>query len=189
MQHNKANQKVRTKNSWLCSYLTNFSQLFFAVYLRRYTPSENMVHHSKLVRYLAYFCGIIVVALGFVGIGSAVSYTVIYLDIVDSIFTDSIWLLALLYVVAVYFCHVNYLYFRFVKTIEGVLDYDSEGITFTCKGIKSNYTWDEIKNSKEHADCQIVSIITVNKKHVVSIWEYASGYLEFRKILQSRVGV
>ena len=30
--------KTRTKNSWLCSYLTNSSQLFLAVYLRRYVP-------------------------------------------------------------------------------------------------------------------------------------------------------
>jgi hypothetical protein len=49
---------VRTKNSWLCSYLTNYSQLFFAVYLRRYVAKEALMKLSLfiiLIFVLVYF--------------------------------------------------------------------------------------------------------------------------------------
>jgi hypothetical protein len=147
-----------------------------------------MTYHSSLTRIIAYICAVIFLGILLSGGYAVVYFTLIYFGVIDSELHSSGWLLLIIYGSFLYVLRVCYLFQRFMKTLNGKLNYDSLGVTFKLGEISNSYTWKDISLSKGHADCQIFVVFGPNGEHVFTAWELATGYQDFRKAFQENVG-
>jgi len=148
----------------------------------------NMVYHTKFTQVVAAICGIVFAAILVGGVYATVALTLIYFGVFESELHSNQWILIIIYISFLYLLRVIFLFWRFIKTIKGKLEFDASGVIFEDNGNKTAYAWSDLVNSKEHADCQIFVLLNNRKEHIFTIWELASGYKEFRNAFSEANG-
>ncbi len=147
----------------------------------------NMVEHSKNTRILAYICAAILVP-GF----SVFPVTFIYFlfEANESEFNAKVAILLLL-VFAVSYMSGKYLFLlvRFISTLKVTLTFDNNGIQANKNEKIVFYSWEQLKNSKDYPSCQTFCLIDEQKRHIVSLWEYATNYPQFREVAHDKLGI
>jgi ABC-type multidrug transport system fused ATPase/permease subunit len=146
-----------------------------------------MVEHSKNTRILAYICAVILVP-GF----SIFPVTFIYLlyKANDSEFNAKVAFILLL-AFAVSYVSAKYLFLliRFITTLKVTMTFDYNGIRVNKYEQIIFYSWEQLKNSKDYPNCQTFCLIDEQKRHIVSIWEYAANYSQFREVSNDKLGI
>ena len=148
----------------------------------------NTVYHSKLTQIVACICGAIIFLVVVGGIYAVASLTLIYFGVIESKLHSNEWLLLIVYGSFVYCCRVAYLFYRFFKTLKGIIKYDIEKVRFELNGQTTTFQWKELARSREYADCQIFTLFDSHKAHIFTIWEFASGYEQFREAFSDATG-
>jgi hypothetical protein len=146
-----------------------------------------MVEHSKSIRVLAYICAVILLPI--YAIGPMILIYTIALRISDSDWLTILFLFGIFAVLSFWGFRCFYLMVRFLRTLKVTFTYDKTGITLMKGGNVNFYNWSSLKNSKGYKDCQIFCLIDENNRHLVSIWEYAKNYHEFRHETLANIGI
>ena len=146
-----------------------------------------MVEHSNLTKKLAYICSLILSPLFLFG---SVGYP--YIMITNDVIYE-LWPLIILILISIglaFYClRVFYLLMRHIKTLNHKFEYDEAGIILYSNSKVSKFDWSKLKNSKGYADCQIFCLIDESGNHLMSVWEYASNYREFREVVAKKLGI
>ncbi len=146
-----------------------------------------MVQHSKSVQIMAYICGAILLPIYALG-----PLSLVYLSsgrVSDGDWQTLAFLIALCIVMLYFGGKYFYLLVRFLKSLKVFFTYDSKGVLLVKNGYSKFYEWSELTNSKEYPNCQIYCLINSNGEHLFSIWEYATGYQEFRNVALEKIGI
>lgn len=146
-----------------------------------------MVEHSKTTRVLAYICAAILLPVYIAGPISLILLSGKRFSNADA---STVILLAALCVGMTYLCgKYFYLMVRFLKNIKTKMTYDNEGIVLRKGTETKQYSWNDLRASHEYASCQIFCLMDLSQQHLFSIWEYASGYHEFRQKMHDEIGI
>lgn len=146
-----------------------------------------MVEHSKIVKILAYLCGLLLIPI-FLGGAVAFPYIMLTNDVKYELW-PLVTLTFLSIGIAIYFIRNFYLLARFISTINHKFDFDETGITLFRNADVCHCRWESLKHSKEYKDCQIFCLIEESGEHLISVWEYARNYSYFREMAQEKLGI
>jgi len=146
-----------------------------------------MVIHSKFVRILAYVCAVILIPV--YTFGSLALFYATYKSTLNTDFLVTLFIAVVSVVVSFFGYKSMYLLVRFLKTIKFHFEFDEIGIALDSENEVRNYTWDELRSSKDYPSCQVFCLIDRGGNHLFSIWEYAKNYGEFRKMALEKIGI
>ncbi|MCH2056583.1 MAG: hypothetical protein MK214_08250 [Thalassotalea sp.] len=146
-----------------------------------------MVQHSKPTKILAYVCALILLP-AFFAVPILIANFAFTSEIHNSDITDTLFLGAVATLVLYHCIKYCYLLLRFLKTLSHKLDFDDKGITLWQKNSTEFYPWETLFLSKAYDSCQMYSVVDSNKRHLISIWEYADRYNEFRAMAIQKIG-
>ncbi|UAA40326.1 hypothetical protein KIH87_08325 [Paraneptunicella aestuarii] len=146
-----------------------------------------MVEHSKIVKLLAYTCGVLLIP-AFLGGAVAIPYIMLTNDVKYELW-PLVFLTFLSIGIAIYFIRNFYLLVRFIGTINHKFEFDENGITMLRDSQAFHLKWEALKRSKEYKDCQIFCLVDESGKHLISVWEYASNYSYFREMAKEKLGI
>jgi hypothetical protein len=146
-----------------------------------------LIEHSNLTKLLAYTCAIILTPI-FIGGSFGYPYIMITNDV--SYELGPLLLLIVICIALAFYCmRVFYLLMRFLTTLNHKVEYDDIGITLYQNSHISKFTWDKLAKSKSHKDCQIFCLIDESGSHLMSIWELANNYSDFRDKVAEELGI
>ncbi|WP_215399177.1 hypothetical protein [Rheinheimera oceanensis] len=148
---------------------------------------ESMVEHSKATRVLAYICAVILLP---VYVSGPIALILISGKRLSNADASTVFILAALVIGITYLCgKYFFLMVRFLRSLKTKMTYDDQGIALYKGSETKRYSWNDLKASREYASCQIFCLMDSSKTHLFSIWEYASGYREFRQKMYEEVGI